>query len=151
MAAASCAIFGASGASAADETCASIASDAERLACYDRAAGRLADAPIIAAQPARIKAPQAEAKPANAPVFDDASTLSKAWELDPADKRGLFNPVPHKLNCLLPAYYTSSANRQPSSPAHRSAIRWRPDRNRDSRPRLPPVAQAFVAGRDPRA
>lgn len=103
------------------EDCVAIELDADRLACYDRAAGRglpPASAPTLKSEP--VPGPQ----PRAAALFDvDAArepalrpSLSKIWELDQSDKRGTFNLLPHKLNYLLPARFTTRVNTLPSSP-----------------------------------
>ena len=46
----------------------------------------------------------------------DASLMSKFWELDPEDKRGVFNFVGYKANYVLPLHVTSRINRSPQSP-----------------------------------
>ncbi|HMN74656.1 MAG TPA: phospholipase A [Burkholderiaceae bacterium] len=99
--------------------------DAQRLACYDRAAGRGA-APTAAPDPA---APANDAPPAAAagggiepgPArtsagADGESTLSKVWELDVADKKRPFVLLPYKANYLLPVRYSTSVNTMPHSP-----------------------------------
>jgi phospholipase A1 len=103
------------------EDCMEIGPDQERLACYDRlaqgrknAAGAAATAaalppPDKAAQPALDKA----AQPAAAP--GDRSSLGSHWELDPADKRGVFTFRPHRENYLI-ATYNPSPNDAPYRP-----------------------------------
>ena len=92
-------------AASAETQCVGIDDDARRLACYDRAAGRSAPPPVNRSAPPTQ--PPAPAPP----------SLSKAWELDAADKRGTFNFVPHRLNYVLPVRYTTRANMMPTSPA----------------------------------
>lgn len=102
--------------------CRAIDDDRARLACYDQAADRAA-MPLTPPQP-----PAAEHRPRSAAPVGPAdqpaagsglswSSLSTTWELDAADKRGTFNLLPHRLNYLLPALYTTRTNTQPSSPA----------------------------------
>ena len=78
---------------------AAIDSAADRLACYDRLAGRTS-------APAQ--------SPAEPPV--QPSLLSKYWELEPAEKRGIFNFVGYRPNYVLPLHLTSRINREPQSP-----------------------------------
>lgn len=112
---------------AADGACVKIDDDAQRLACYDRAAGRAAPptaahAPDAASQPNAsppAAAPNAaiEPNPAQAtPPTTSASSLSKLWELDVADKTRPFKLLPYKANYLLPVRYSTSVNNLPHSP-----------------------------------
>jgi phospholipase A1/A2 len=70
------------------ESCASIADDRERLACYDKELRR---------PPSRW--------------------LSQLWDLDAVDKQGTFTLRPHHANYFLPARWSSRPNTTPSSPA----------------------------------
>ena len=104
------------------QSCARIDDPASRLACYDRAAGRAPDvAPAVPAgrTPDVVAVP--EPPPAggglHGPPAPRPSFLSKFWELDPADKRGLFNFTGYRPNFLLPLHATSRINRRPESPA----------------------------------
>lgn len=109
-------------------SCRSIDDDRGRLACYDQAADRAAAQTIAppARAPERASASDATSATAASPPASDPpatgaglslSSLSTTWELDGADKRGTFNLLPHKLNYLLGANYTTRANTRPSSPA----------------------------------
>jgi phospholipase A1 len=107
-------------------TCAAVADDAVRLACYDRLAGRAAStAPAVPAgrTPDRV----VPAAPSEGEVGTTAgpglqvsaaapSFLSRYWELDQADKRGTFNFTGYRPNFLLPLHYTSRINTRPTSP-----------------------------------
>jgi phospholipase A1 len=95
-------------------SCANVNEDAARLACYDRAAGRQAPS---AAEPAL------ETKPAPLPSGNGSSTrspLSERWELDDADKHGIFAMRAHLPTYLLPLHYTDSSNDRPVSPSFNS-------------------------------
>lgn len=111
------------------ESCVEIGSPADRLACYDKAMGR---APAPAAPPAYTEGPTgttpapvstsllapkdavvAVAKERNEPP----SLMSRFWELEPEDKRGVFNFVGYKANYVLPIHRTSRINRAPYSPS----------------------------------
>ena len=125
--------------------CAALNVDSERLACYDKAAGR---APALSAK-ASVATPASsiastptragetpEANPASIPQLggdianlastetspSDKRSLSARWELDAGDKRGAFNLRPYRLNYLLPARWTSSPNIQPYSPTPNNAV-----------------------------
>ncbi len=78
-------------------TCAAIADNTERLACYDDAVGR----------------PHQEAP---APPPPDNTPFSARWELDAEDKRGTFLITPYRPTYILLGRLTNSANRMPSSP-----------------------------------
>jgi phospholipase A1/A2 len=105
--------------------CAQIGLAADRLACYDKLAGRAPAAPT-AALPAEASASApvstSALKPTDATVAQ-ASTpvtkgglLSKFWELDRSDKRGVFNLLGYQANYILPVHGTSDINRSPQSP-----------------------------------
>jgi phospholipase A1/A2 len=116
--------------------CAEIGAAADRLVCYDALAGRAQQpaSPAPAAPPAagpvaatptppttsRLAATGAPPEPP--PRADgngatgSASLLSKYWELEPSDKRGVFNFVGYQPNFVLPLHYTSRINRAPQSP-----------------------------------
>lgn len=96
------------------EDCAFIDADQERLACYDRLAGRRE---MPAGQPdgAELQQPP-EGVQASAPESSKVSSiLSEHWELDPAHKRGTFNFRPHRDNYLI-ATYNPSPNDEPYRP-----------------------------------
>lgn len=110
------------------ETCAKIGAPADRLACYDKAMGR-APAPTeppayaenaVGGAPEPASTSQLAQKDAAVPVKGDGteppSLLSKYWELEPQDKRGVFNFVGYKANYVLPFHRTSRINRAPVSP-----------------------------------
>jgi len=104
--------------------CAGIDDDRERLACYDRAAGRVtlpAKSPdaaeaVNAAEAGTAAATAGTGIKAAASPAPARSDLSKAWELDPADKQDVFTLLPYKANYILPLRYSSSVNRLPCSP-----------------------------------
>ena len=105
--------------------CATIGPAADRLACYDRLAGRVPSAPPPVSEAelppsASLLAPKdAPAAPATAAPSADAGTasfLSRYWELDPEDKRGTFNFTGYRTNYVMPLHLTSNINRSPQSP-----------------------------------
>ncbi|HWH82154.1 MAG TPA: phospholipase A [Burkholderiaceae bacterium] len=123
------------------EHCAAIGAPADRLACYDRLAGRAPAATepaarqplngsVPAAPPTTSKlAPTNAALPGSAESPADSSLLSKYWELAPADKRGIFNFVGYQPNYVLPLHLTSRINRAPASPTQATVLL--PDYRRD--------------------
>lgn len=109
--------------------CASIGAAADRLVCYDKLAGRApAELTPPAEQPApgaatAVPAPSTSAlAPVGAPPPDAGnedhaiSLLSKYWELDDSDKRGIFNFVGYQPNYVEPLHMTNRINRAPHSP-----------------------------------
>ncbi len=99
----------------------------QRLACYDRAAGRRAPAVGAPDGAASQASSSPHAAPASAPAGIDAnstqvavvgsdSALSKFWELDAGEKQRPFKLLPYKANYLLPARYSTSVNTLPHSP-----------------------------------
>ncbi len=89
--------------------CAAIASDAERLACYDALAKREnAQAPAAGAAAQRPTGQQPSLEPA-------ATELETSWELRPDLKRGTFRLRPYRpVYALL--HITSDIDNEPSSP-----------------------------------
>jgi phospholipase A1 len=114
------------------EQCAAIGAATDRLTCYDKLAGR---APVpstpVAQQPLAVEGATAASAPSlitqtggplppdstSASASASASSLtSKFWELDPVDKRGVFNFVGFQPNYVLPLHVKSRINRAPQSP-----------------------------------
>ncbi len=109
------------------EPCTVIGAPADRLACYDKAMGR-APAPTAppayaenpaggAPQSSSLLAPKDAAVTVAAEKHETPSLLSRYWELEPEDKRGVFNFVGYKANYVLPLHLTSRINRSPQSPS----------------------------------
>jgi phospholipase A1 len=105
--------------------CAEIGAAPDRLACYDRLAGRAQANPATPLPPAAsATAPPStsallpvDTTPMQAAVpATQGSLLSKFWELDRADKRGVFNFIGYQPNYILPVHITSDINRSPHSP-----------------------------------
>lgn len=96
------------------EGCSAIPADAERLACYDRLAGRAQpEAGPAPAGPRTVIAP-APLPIATAPAEPQLlSALSRHWELDDEAKQGAFLFRPHHPNYFLPFKYSSSPNNTP--------------------------------------
>src|SRR5690606_7586654 len=120
------------------EACVAVETAAERLACYGRAMQREARSPEdsdLAAERARAEARAAEAArrqhgDTSSDLFphdDDprralanagrGSLLDSRWELARDSKLGTFNMRAYKPVYLLPAFWSSSPNRNPTSSA----------------------------------
>jgi phospholipase A1 len=97
---------------AAAQSCNDIAADAARLACYDRAAGRLAPEAAAVARPS-LPAPAA---PESGPTKWSGQTFSERFQLDPDTKDGLFKGKRHQPVYVLPVTWRKNVNRSPSSP-----------------------------------
>ena len=121
------------------ESCSAIGASTDRLACYDKLAGRAA-APTV--PPAQETLPTAAAAPSTSLLAPTGATLpdsaepkaqttlmSKYWELEPADKRGIFNFVGFRPNYVLPIHITSRINRSPQSPTQATVTQ--PDYRRE--------------------
>src|SRR6185437_11115223 len=105
--------------------CTAIESDAQRLACYDRATGRdqLPAAQKRNEQPAttnegmfahdRQTSVVAAAEPQ---VAAPLSLLDSRWELSPESKLGTFNLRGYRPVYAMPLFATSNQNREPHSP-----------------------------------
>jgi phospholipase A1 len=106
--------------------CTAVESDAQRLACYDHATGRV-NLPTAqkrvdegAATPSifghdRKDASSAEVE-ANNEVAKPLSLLDSRWELSPESKLGTFNIRGYQPVYVLPVFATSHQNNQPHSP-----------------------------------
>lgn len=122
------------------EQCAAIGAATDRLTCYDKLAGRapapvgpasqqpLVDAEAAASPPTLLTQKGGPLPPAAAPA-SSSSLLAKFWELDPADKRGVFNFVGYQPNYVLPVHVTSRINRAPQSPTQAAVVA--PDARRE--------------------
>ncbi|MCU4386953.1 phospholipase A [Acinetobacter haemolyticus] len=124
------------------EACVALASNADRLACYDRlfkaptiieSVEQPAPAPVLAASAPvveRKESPQAESLKDKvvqkvsdfhilgpAPKFDpNVSLLDRRWELSEESKLGAWNIRAYQPVYLLPVFWTSNKNEFPSSP-----------------------------------
>jgi phospholipase A1/A2 len=96
--------------------CAAIAADSDRLACYDRAAGRT-DTPASASGPSPANAKKA-ASPATA-ASAKGSLIDSAWEFDPASSPYVVRP--YEANYLLVARHSNNVNTAPFSPLFQAA------------------------------
>jgi phospholipase A1 len=116
-------------AAAQDASCPAIASNAERLACYDRASLLALPGPAPATEATEATeatAPAGRGRKDSLATFNSGendrlrsqgSTLADNWELDAASKRGVFVLRPYKPIYVLPVSYTTNANQSPSSSA----------------------------------
>ena len=114
------------------EHCAAIGAAADRLICYDKLAGR---APAPTEPVAEQAAPGAAAVPTTSrlvpkdaplphsatPPKPDTGNLSRYWELEPSDKRGIFNFVGYQPNYVMPLHYSTRINRSPRTPTQAAA------------------------------
>jgi phospholipase A1 len=105
--------------------CTAIESDAQRLACYDHATGRV-NLPVAkkresesAEQPNLFphdRNPDQTAARENPEVAAPLSLLDSRWELAPEAKLGTYNVRGYKPVFLLPVFATSNQNERPQSP-----------------------------------
>ena len=105
--------------------CTAIESDAQRLACYDHATGRV-NLPVAkkresesAMQPslfAHDRNPGQASAQENPEVAAPLSLLDSRWELAPEAKLGTYNVRGYKPVFLLPVFATSNQNERPQSP-----------------------------------
>ncbi len=97
-------------------SCAGIAEDAKRLACYDALAAKVGPEAAPAASPGPNAAPSdARAAPFAPLSTSAASELEQRWELRPELRRGTFRLLPYRpLYALVHA--TDDINSNPSSP-----------------------------------
>ena len=103
--------------------CTAIESDAQRLACYDRATGRdqLPAAQKRANQPEAANAgvfahDRQAATAGTAEVAAPLSLLDSRWELSPESKLGTFNLRGYQPVYAMPLFATSNQNNLPHSP-----------------------------------
>ncbi len=125
--------------------CTAIESDAQRLACYDRATGRVnlpvaQKRPVQAAEAGAVFGHDHPGVPAGAAPGNDAvavplSLLDSRWELSPESKLGTFNVRGYKPVYVLPVFASSNQNNQPHSP--------NPDNNAEGSERLDNIEAKF--------
>jgi phospholipase A1/A2 len=109
--------------------CTAIESDAQRLACYDKATGR-DKLPAAQKRTEAATAPSATifAHEQNATVTAGSNTpapislLDSRWELSPDSKLGTFNLRGYKPIYVLPVFATSNQNNLPYSPNPVNAV-----------------------------
>ncbi len=110
-------------AAAAAQSCNDVNNDTERLACYDKAAGRAAavapakiEPAAVAAAPAATTALATLATPSSPPTKWTGQTFSERFQLDTETKDGIFKVKPHLPVYILPVTWRQNVNRNPSSP-----------------------------------
>jgi len=86
--------------------CRDIASERERLACYDR---------IIDAARAAVPTSPVPSAAAAAPLQTAAGTMTDRWELQPGESRGTFLLRPYKPVYVLPVVVADGVNRSPAT------------------------------------
>ncbi|WP_425601004.1 phospholipase A [Dyella sedimenti] len=107
--------------------CTAIETDAQRLACYDRATGRdnmpaaqkKTEAATTAKPPGEVfghETPQVAQAPSGESPARPLSLLDSRWELTPESKLGTFNLRGYKPITVMPVFATSNQNEQPRSP-----------------------------------
>lgn len=116
--------------------CTAIESDAQRLACYDHATGRV-NLPVAQKRVDESTAlpsvfghdanPRQAAATGNPEVAAPLSLLDTRWELSPEAKLGTFNVRGYKPVYLLPVFATSNRNESPRSPNPLNTV-TRPER-----------------------
>jgi phospholipase A1 len=125
--------------------CTAIESDAQRLACYDQATGRV-NLPVAQKRPVQAAeagdvfghdhpGTPADSGPGNSEVAVPLSLLDSRWELAPESKLGTFNVRGYKPVYVLPVFASSNQNNQPHSP--------NPDNNAEGSERLDNIEAKF--------
>ena len=109
-------------------SCAAIESDAQRLACYDRAAGR-STLPAARKKTADVPVPsgvfQRDSRPTetvDGGTTKSLSLLDSRWELSPESKLGTYNVRGYKPVYLMPAFATDNRNKSPQSPNPENSV-----------------------------
>ncbi|MDQ9169664.1 phospholipase A [Oxalobacteraceae bacterium R-40] len=99
--------------------CAAVADDKERLVCYDRLASSEAEAVPEQSGPGGVASLPVEQKSVARESGDfgalTTSDLSRHWEVDASDKRGIFHFRPHQDNYFI-GTYNPSPNADPYLP-----------------------------------
>lgn len=109
-------------------SCTAIESDAQRLACYDQAAGRSSLA-AARKKTAEVTAPsevfRRDGKVTGSVEDGTAKTLSlldSRWELSPESKLGTYNVRGYKPVYLMPVFATDDRNVSPQSPNPENSV-----------------------------
>jgi phospholipase A1 len=112
----------------APANCLGLASDAQRLACYDKLHGRVSNpvaTPVAPGVPAELATPGPMTQPlattVKAPTSPEAAPvtttlLAKRWDLD-GSVGELYAPRTYRPMYILPLTWTSQTNQRPQSPA----------------------------------
>jgi phospholipase A1/A2 len=103
-------------------SCTAIESDAQRLACYDQAAGR-ANLPAAHKKTAEVT-PSSEVFQRDSTftgtiaggTVKSLSLLDSRWELSPESKLGTYNVRGYKPVYIMPVFATNNQNESPQSP-----------------------------------
>ncbi|MFC3650906.1 phospholipase A [Dyella humi] len=110
------------------KACTGIESDAQRLACYDRATGR-SQMPAAQKRVAPKAAPESiifhneqEVAATTNNTTTPLSLLDSRWELSPDSKLGTFNLRGYKPIYVLPGFATTNQNNLPYSPNPTNAV-----------------------------
>jgi phospholipase A1 len=111
---------GAAGAASTIEECRDIGSDAQRLACYDRAAGRPASGAVGEMPPAPVPEQPPASRGSEAGDFvgrersgRSGSGLGYKWELADDTRFGVLRLRTHKPNYFLLARWSDNPNQAP--------------------------------------
>lgn len=101
--------------------CTAIESDAQRLACYDHATGRVNLPVAQKRENQQTTAPNifshdSNTAAGNSEVAQPLSLLDSRWELAPETKLGTFNLRGYQPVYVMPLFATSNRNNQPHSP-----------------------------------
>jgi phospholipase A1 len=99
--------------------CSAIETDAQRLACYDKAVGRqnMPAAGKKSDKGAETALAVHHKGPRESPGEKPLSLLDSRWELSQESKLGTFNLRGYKPTYVLPVFVTNNQNNMPSSPA----------------------------------
>ncbi len=106
------------------EDCKPLEDDAKRLACYDSVSGRAVTA-ADKQMPSVVKDVKNDVSGIGLVASQErdttafgtrASTLAERWDLDDGPKPPLFSLRPYKPVYILPAFYSTSPNSNPTSP-----------------------------------
>ncbi|WP_255494735.1 phospholipase A [Luteibacter sp. Sphag1AF] len=99
--------------------CSAIETDAQRLACYDKATGRTQMETANRRQDRAAAGSEVvtRAAPASHDVDRAQSLLDSRWELSPESKLGTMNLRGYRPTYVLPYFVTSNQNQTPHSPA----------------------------------
>jgi phospholipase A1/A2 len=120
------------------EQCSALASNHERLGCYDAIFKHNNAVAVLSAQPADgslrdsantvefsagyKEAEVEQAQPLQVAQTQKASLLDKRWELTPETQKGTWRFSPYQPMYALPLFWTTKKNEEPSSPNPRNDV-----------------------------